>query len=621
MASVREKIAMGVTVQQRFPSARRPAAVVPVIYPVEHRHGPQPAPTALSLAELRAALRDQAQASAERTQLAFAEAVTVHAVLTYWTEISAFSNLPLLPPPRDFRPLAEPVARAAAKLGEAVAVLPVSHAAYHLSLLYTALLPAEWRARHGVHYTPPALAERLLDQAEAAGLDWADARVLDPAAGAGAFLIPAAQRLLRSLETCAPATVVQTLSARLRGFELDPFAAWLGQVFLEAAAFPLIAESGQRPSPVITVCDSLSSENNLEAFDLVIGNPPFGRVSLPAKQRNRFARSLYGHANLYGIFMDLAVQHARPGGLISFLTPSSFLAGEYFKNLRALLWTEAPPVTLDFVTLRKGVFEDVLQETILATYQKGARRSRAPVFFVHPQPGSPAIPESAGCFTLPREATAPWMLPRHTDEANLAQRLRTMPVRLADWGYKVSTGPLVWNRFKPQLRDEPGRGNIPLVWAESITSDGRFVFRSKKRNHKPFFRLQAGDDWLVVRRPCVLLQRTTAKEQARRLIAAEMPASFLAKHDGVTVENHLNMLIPIVPKPSVSPALLAAFLNCSAPDRAFRCLSGSVAVSAYELENLPLPPAEDLKRLVGRRYDRAKIEVACNQLYDEDENK
>ena len=31
------------------------------------------------------------------------------------------------------------------------------------------------------------------------------------------------------------------------------------------------------------------------------------------------------------------------------------------------------------------------------------------------------------------------------------------------------------------------------------------------------------DEWLLLDRSCVLLQRTTAKEQARRLIAAELP--------------------------------------------------------------------------------------------------
>jgi adenine-specific DNA-methyltransferase len=588
-----------------------------ISYPVMPE-GPQLAPTPLFLAGLRAELRGQSQDSAERSQLAFAEAVTVYAVRTYWAQISTASNLPLLSPPCGVRLLADPVATAAARIGQAASALPVSQAAYQLSLLYTALLPPEWRAAHGVYYTPPALAERLLDQAEAAGLDWSAARVLDPAAGAAAFLVPAAQRLLRTLPPCAPAFAVQTLSVRIRGFERDPFAAWLGQVFIEAVALPLIAESGRRPAPVITVCDSLTVDTELAAFDLVIGNPPFGRVPLPAEQRARFARSLYGHANLYGVFTDLALQCARPGGLVSFLTPSSFLAGEYFKNLRGLLWKDAPPVALDFVTLRKGVFEDVLQETVLATYRKGGRRNRARVCFIHPQPSCPAVPEPAGTFTLPREATAPWILPRYAEEAKLAQRIRTMPERLADWGYKVSTGPLVWNRFKPQLQDMPALGSIPLIWAESITSDGRFIFRSEKRNHKPYFRLLAGDDWLVVRTPCVLLQRTTAKEQARRLIAAEMPASFLAQHDGVTVENHLNMLIPITAKPAVPPALLSAFLNSMGADRAFRCLSGSVAVSAYELENLPLPAASDLKRLAGRKYDHAKIEELSQNLYAQD---
>ena len=210
------------------------------------------------------------------------------------------------------------------------------------------------------------------------------------------------------------------------------------------------------------------------------------------------------------------------------------------------------------------------------------------------------------------------MLPRHLDLAPLAQRLRSLPARLADWGYRISTGPLVWNRHKRQLRDQPAPGAVPLVWAECVTSDGRFLFRSEKRNHQPYFALEPGDDWLVVRRPCVLLQRTTAKEQSRRLIAAAMPASFLAQHDGVTVENHLNMLIPTTPRPALSPALLAAFLASTAADRAFRCLSGSVAVSAYELENLPLPAAADLQRLIGRRCDRVTMEAACNRLYGDE---
>jgi adenine-specific DNA-methyltransferase len=588
-----------------------------VSFPRELYPGPAPDITpALSLTELRAELRVQAQAAAGCVQVTLAEAISIAALQGYWASLT--EKLPLRTPPRTAGELPASLAAPARRLGEIMAPLPVAHAAYHLSLLYTSLLRPEWRAKHGVYYTPPALADRLLDQAEAAGLDWSKTHILDPAAGAGAFLVPAAARLMKTMGPCTPAVAIRNISARIRGYEIDPFAAWMGQVFIEATILPVLALAHGRPE-CITVCDSLKAENN-SYFDLVIGNPPFGRVSLPATQRERFARSLYGHANLYGLFTDLAICLARPGGLISLLTPSSFLAGEYFKNLRAVLSREAPPLAIDFVTARKGVFEDVLQETVLATYRKRPRERNercagAAVSFIHPQLGSSAAPEPAGCFTLPLEVCAPWVLPRHADEEKLAQRLRSMPERLRDWGYKVRTGPLVWNRHKSQLRARAGKGQIPLVWAECITSDGRFVFRSERRNHQPFFKLGPEDDWLVVQSSCVLLQRTTAKEQARRLIAAEMPASFVAAHGGVTVENHLNMMVPMVTTPAVVPALLAAFLNSVAADRAFRCLSGSVAVSAYELENLPLPSAADLKPLTRRQSDRRTMEGAAARLY------
>jgi len=78
------------------------------------------------------------------------------------------------------------------------------------------------------------------------------------------------------------------------------------------------------------------------------------------------------------------------------------------------------------------------------------------------------------------------------------------------------------------------------------------------------------------------------------------------------------MLIPSGNKHTVAPAVLTAFLNSSAADRAFRCLSGSVAVSAYELESLPLPDPvklDNLKKLVKQGMSRKEIDNACNRLY------
>jgi adenine-specific DNA-methyltransferase len=574
-----------------------------------------------SLGHLLVELREQAQNSDTHRHLVCAQALVTDAVRKYWATLSQGLALKEPPPRAAHINVPEPLRIAAARFGELAAKEPAAQAAYHLSLLYSGLLPPDWRAHHGIYYTPPAVAERLLDQADRAGADWAKAHILDPAAGAGAFLVPAVARVLASLGKCEPALAVQNINARMRGFELDAFAAWLAEVFVEVAALKVVATSGRRIGNIVEVRDSLDDPIDEGRFDLVVGNPPFGKLRLSADRRARFSRSLYGHANLYGVFTDLAVRQARAGGLVSFLTPSSFLAGEYFKNLRGVLGREAPPTEIDFVALRKGVFEDVLQETVLATYRKGGVREKTRVNFIHPQLNQVIRPETAGHFTLPSDPTAAWLLPRHSDEARLVERMRAMPERLADWGYKVSTGPLVWNRHKPQLSDTPGKSTVPLIWAECVTSTGRFVFRWAKRNHKPFFRIGETDAWLLVRAPCVLLQRTTAKEQARRLIAAEMPNSFIAEHGAVTVENHLNMLIPTGAKPVIPPALLSAFLNSLAADRAFRCLSGSVAVSAYELESLPLPSATTFKKRAGRCTTQARIDSIAAGLYGEPRNR
>ncbi|WP_179123637.1 Eco57I restriction-modification methylase domain-containing protein, partial [Salmonella enterica] len=107
------------------------------------------------------------------------------------------------------------------------------------------------------------------------------------------------------------------------------------------------------------------------------GNPPYGKVSLDTEVREKFSRSLFGHANLYGLFTDLALRLAKPEGVIAYLTPTSFLGGQYFKALRELLIDESAPRAFDFISNREGVFDDVLQETLLATFKKSARKTPA----------------------------------------------------------------------------------------------------------------------------------------------------------------------------------------------------------------------------------------------------
>ena len=66
-------------------------------------------------------------------------------------------------------------------------------------------------------------------------------------------------------------------------------------------------------------------------------------------------------------------------------------------------------------------------------------------------------------------------------------------------------------------------------------------------------------------------------------------------------------------------AALAALLNSDVVDQVFCCINGSVAVSAYELQALPLPSPEDVKdieALVETRARREIVQQAVERLYD-----
>ena len=452
-------------------------------------------------------------------------------------------------------------------LGSDAARLSPDLGAYQIGSAYTNMLPREYRAQHGIYYTPPSLADRLIHQATAAGVDWGSARILDPASGGGAFLAPVACRIIRELPGCSPRILVENIATRLRGFEIDPLGAWLSQVTLDAILLPITLEARKQLPVVVSVCNSLHKNAGAE-FDPVIGNPPYGRTRFDLPTRKLYQRSLYGHANLYGVFTDLALRHAAHGGIIAYVTPTSFLAGEYFKNLRALLAREAPPVTIDFVSVRADVFENVLQETLLATYRRGADAADIQVSELSPSGPERLDVDTIGMTALPPDPSQPWLLARRSVEA-----LGKDADSAVGLGIRGQHGTARLESSQGSAGCAAGRKTLPAHLGR-----GGHLRRPFRVARRAYFEVRKGDDWLITNCPCVLVQRTTAKEQNRRLIAAALPPQFVFRHSAVMIENHLNMIKPIIKPPPVSADVLAAFLNSAAADRAFRCVSGSVAV-------------------------------------------
>lgn len=472
-----------------------------------------------------------------------------------------------------------------------------------------ALNPAD-RARHGRHYTPSELAHHLWQLARS-GLGFSPGSqplpglVRDPASGAGALLLPPLREHLHASYDVDPSLALAGLPSLIEGIDNDPAAVWVANVVLAAEMLPTLArvpENIRKPLPaLVRVGDGLEEQKRLAR--VVLMNPPYGRVRLSDSERLRFAKVLYGHANLYGLFMAAGAEALDGKGVLATLTPTSFVSGRYFANLRAYLGETAGMSAVTFVEDRSGVFTSVLQETCLALFeQRQRKRTRVT---------SLGSAEKSIASVKIQRSGEPWVLPRRSDDAPIAAAASTMSESLSSLGWSASTGPLVWNRRADDLhaRWSPNRSHI--IWAADV--DGGYLHRDPARDSMRFLALTAASDQkvMLLTEPAVLVQRTTAPEQSRRLVAALLSAEDLKdRHGKVTVENHVNVLRPR-PGAVLSHAALARVLATHTMDRVVRCISGSVALSAYELQSIPMPPREVVQGWEHLEDDELEAAIAA----------
>ena len=208
----------------------------------------------------------------------------------------------------------------------------------------------EW----GVYYTPLPVVRHMLRRAWAAWAGTGPPRVLDPACGAGVFLVAAYRRLLDedAAQRGRPLTPDERL-ARLRasifGVDIDPLA-------VEATRHALLrAALGPDPLPdplpdlgANLVCaDALLSPLPLPACDILLANPPY--VSFYARESRkpapdveaalaaRYGDVVGGRHNLFLFFLALALRHRAPNGVAALIVPDTLgLNSSYAPTRRAL---------------------------------------------------------------------------------------------------------------------------------------------------------------------------------------------------------------------------------------------------------------------------------------------
>ncbi|MZG04437.1 N-6 DNA methylase [Streptomyces sp. SID5614] len=197
--------------------------------------------------------------------------------------------------------------------------------------------------QHGEVFTRRWIVETILNMVGYKDdLDLADMRIVEPACGQGAFLIPIAARL--------------SASCRSRGRSLlDASAAILAFDLLErniqqtrAALTEQLLSDGWSAQDVQRVIhswvrqgDFLLQESSPGTADFVVGNPPYIRLEDVPDERMRAYRqacpSMQGRADIYIGFYDAGLRKLRHGGKLGFICADRWMRNQYGRALRQLV--------------------------------------------------------------------------------------------------------------------------------------------------------------------------------------------------------------------------------------------------------------------------------------------
>jgi hypothetical protein len=176
-------------------------------------------------------------------------------------------------------------------------------------------------------YTRPAIVHEILDAVGwTADADLSQSRLLEPAAGDGAFLVAAVARLLSSMRLRGHPTTITTLVDRICSFEIHPREARLAR----ARLVDVMAQHGLSPkvrqslaTRWIITADFLLTDISDRSFSHIVGNPPYSRWSkIPNVLRRRYERHLplrMAKGDLFLPFLDLSIGHLVPGGRLGFV--------------------------------------------------------------------------------------------------------------------------------------------------------------------------------------------------------------------------------------------------------------------------------------------------------------
>ncbi|MDB4895153.1 MAG: type restriction m6 adenine methyltransferase, Alw26I/Eco31I/Esp3I family [Firmicutes bacterium] len=414
---------------------------------------------------------------------------------------------------------------------------------------------------------------------------------IDPACGAGAFLEEARSQFGQQL--------------RLAGLDTDP------------VALALCARNV--PGADLHAMDTLL-EPFPGGYDLCMGNPPYISTGLRGAAapdcarldalRHRYPATAQYKLNTYPLFVERGLELVRPGGILGYILPDSFLSGRYFEGMRRLLLSHT---LLELTLLRDDFWQHghVGQSVILLV-----RRGQPP-------PGHHVAVRVCG----------------GVDELALTP---AVPVAVADlvWGprqrFRLVPDPGL-RAFVRSMESSPGATPLGALVRTYSGLIGRQGQRSLLRSANPAltgpwgrllrsgreidrYQLNWGGEEVSLDPALIKSGGHTAYYRQPKLMLRQTADSLRAVYDdqGFYCLNNIHVLVPRAE--GIKLHMLLAILNSRPVNRYYQAMtmeSGRLypQVDLDLLDSLPVPPIEDvlatrLAELAWKRQCAASDEAA-----------
>jgi ribosomal protein S20 len=212
-------------------------------------------------------------------------------------------------------------------------------------------------------------------------------------------------------------------------------------------------------------------------YDLIIGNPPYF-VCKKSDVPKEYEEYIHGRPNIFGLFILHSLSLLKPGGILAFIVPNSFLNSIYYSKIRNYIKEICSIIKIDDYS-KLNDFIDTEQSTLGLVIQKNV-------------------------IDLKATECKYSMLRNHnyifTNDWSKLREIFENSTTLENLGLRVRTGQIVWNEVKDELTDDDE--DTLLIYNTNISKDNKLEIKNFKNNEKKQYISRDGriDPVLVVNR-------------------------------------------------------------------------------------------------------------------------